>query len=252
MKPSTAAGPWHRQFGPRLSRWWRGRDVALIYAAIVVTTTTILAIVPRAAATRFVLDSSTNLANLREHPPLVLVLSAFMQPSPVELLILPPLVWAYGALQHWLGRAATIITAVFGHIGATLFVATILAAGIAKGRITTSTAHVADVGASYGLATVAGLLVARVPRRWRTLYTTAISALLAAVLLLDRTFTDLGHAVAWLIGLGLALLVTRAEYAATTQETGRRCGRAPSGHASPASTGPRGDVHQWRDQADSG
>jgi Rhomboid-like protein len=48
---------------------------------------------------------------------------------------------------------------------------------------------------------VAGLLVARLPLRWRTLYITAISGLLATVLLLDRTFTDLGHAVAWLIGL---------------------------------------------------
>jgi hypothetical protein len=175
MKPSTAAARRHRQFGPRLHRWWRDRDVALVYTAIVVTTTTILAVIPRPAATRFVLESSTNLANLREHPPLVLVLSAFVQPSPVELLILPPLIWAYGALQRWLGRAATIITAVFGHVGATLFVATILAAGIAKGRINTSTAHVADVDASYGLAAMAGLLVARVPRRRLTLYTTAIS-----------------------------------------------------------------------------
>jgi hypothetical protein len=49
----------------------------------------------------------------------------------------------------------------------------------AKGRINTSTAHVADVGASYGLAAMAGLLVARVRRRWLTLYTTAISGLLA-------------------------------------------------------------------------
>jgi hypothetical protein len=56
---------------------------------------------------------------------------------------------------------------------------------------------------------VAGLLLAWVPRRWLTLYATAISALLATALLLDRTFNDLSHAVAWLIGLGLALLVTR-------------------------------------------
>jgi hypothetical protein len=83
-----------RRFRPRLHGWWRHRDVALIYATIVATTTSVLALIPRPAATRFVLDSSTNLANLRVHPHLVLVLSAFVQRSPVELLMLPPLIWA--------------------------------------------------------------------------------------------------------------------------------------------------------------
>lgn len=194
-------------------RLWSGRDVALVYSGILVATAVVLAVLPRATADRWVLECSTNLVNLRQHPPLVLVVSAFVQPAPVELVIVPPLVWVYGAVQRWLGRAATIVVAVLGHVGATLFVATILAAGIAKGRITASAAHVADVGASYGLLAAAGLLVARIPRRWMPAYLIVLSGPLAAGLVFGRTFTDLGHVVAWFVGLGLALLVTRARQA---------------------------------------
>jgi hypothetical protein len=195
-----------------------------VYAAILVAVAVALAALPGPVATRLVQDSSTNLVNLRTHPSLVLVLSAFVQPSWEELAIVVPVLWAYGAVQRWLGRAATIVTAVLGHVGATLFVATFVAAGIAKGRINISTAHAADVGASYGLVAVAGLLAARVSRRWLAAYLTGLSGLLLAGLLVGRTFTDLGHVVAWVIGLGLALLVSRAR-----QATGRlaRAGGRP-------------------------
>jgi hypothetical protein len=156
----------------------RGRDVALVYSTIILVAAVVLALLPDAVAERVVLDSSTNLVNLRQHPPLVLILSAFVQPSLIALPIVAPLVLAYGAVQRWLGRGATIVTAVLGHVGATLFVATILAAGITKGRIGLSTGQVADVGASYGLVAAAGLLVARVPRRWLATYVGALSGLL--------------------------------------------------------------------------
>ena len=97
-----------------------------------------------------------------------------------------------------------------GHIGATLSVATILTAGIAHGRISLAEQHATDVGVSYGLVAVAGLLVARIPRRWARPTAPAVSVTLVGVLLMNRTFTDLGHVVAWLIGLGMALLVLRA------------------------------------------
>jgi hypothetical protein len=76
---------------------------------------------------------------------------------------------------------------------------------------TPSQAHAADVGVSYGLVAAAGLLTARVPRRWARLYVAGMSVLFAVGLLVNRTFTDLGHAAAWVIGLGLALVAWRAQ-----------------------------------------
>ena len=199
----------------------RGRDLALVYGGVVVALAVAVALMPERQANRFVLDSSTNLVNLRRHPPFVLVVSAFVEPSLWQLWIIPLMVWAYGALQRWLGRAAVAVAAILGHVGATLFVSTILTAGIAHGRIGLSQAHAADVGVSYGLVAAAGLLAARVPPRRARLYVAGLSTLLAVALLVNRTFTDLGHAAAWVIGLGLALLVRRAQaYAAIVSERG--------------------------------
>ena len=79
-------------------RWMRraarGRDVGLIYAAVVAVFTLLLTIVPASTANEILLTSSTNLVNLRSHPPRVLALSAFVQPSVLQLWVLAPLVWA--------------------------------------------------------------------------------------------------------------------------------------------------------------
>jgi hypothetical protein len=187
-----------------------GSDLALVYAGVVIVLAIALTLVPERVAHRFVLDSSTNLVNLRAHPPYVLLVSAFVEPSIWQLWVVVPLLVVYRELQRWLGRAAVVITAVLGHIGATLFVSTILTAGIAHGRASLSQAHVADVGVSYGLVAALGLLAERVPDRWRHWYSTGFSAVFAFLLVAFRGFTDLGHLCAWLIGLGLAVLVGRA------------------------------------------
>ncbi len=187
-----------------------GRDVAVVYALVVAALAVSISLLPGHRAEQVVLNSSTNLDNLRSHPPFVLLVSAFVVPSLWHLWVLVPLVWAYGTLQRWLGRAATVVTAALGHVGATLFVATILTAGIAHGRISLSVGHAADVGVSYGLASCAGLVTAHLPRRRAWVYATVVSAVLGGLLLEDRGFTDLGHLTAWAIGLGLALVVDRA------------------------------------------
>lgn len=196
---------------PRLQRFLAGSDLALGYAVVVSGLVLALAVLPQRVADRMVLDSSTNLVNLRQHPPFVLIVSAFVEGSLWQLWIVVPLVVVYGTIQQWLGRAAVAITAILGHVGATLFVATILTAGISHGRIALAQAQAADVGVSYGLVAGLGLLSAHLPAGRRPWYVMGFSLAFAAGLVLGRSFTDLGHACAWLIGLGLAVLVARAQ-----------------------------------------
>ena len=80
---------------------------------------------------------------------------------------------AYGALQRWLGRVSLFVVAVLGHVGATLFVATMELTELAKGRVGLSIAVRPDVGVSYGLAAVAGVLVVRVADTWWRRYVIA-------------------------------------------------------------------------------
>jgi hypothetical protein len=195
---------------PRARVGWRGRDVALGYGVLVVVVAVCLAVVPAAAAGRVISSSSTNLVNLRLHPPFVMVVSAFVEPSLWELWIVVPVVWALGEVQRWLGRAAVLVVGVLGHVGTTLFVSTVLTAGIAKGRIALAEATATDVGVSYVLVAALGLLAARVPGARRLWYVAGLSSFFVGSLLVARSFTDLGHLVAWTLGLGLAVLVSRA------------------------------------------
>jgi hypothetical protein len=58
-----------------------------------------------------------------------------------------------------------------------------------------------DIGVSYGLAGVAGVLTYRLPRRLRWPYAVALVGLFGYLLVDNDTFTDLGHFTAVLIGL---------------------------------------------------
>ena len=80
-----------------------------------------MAVRPRPVARDLIASSSTNLVNMSERPIRVLVLSAFVVSPAWLLVLLIPVVIAYGAVQRWLGRLAVVVTVVFGHVGATLW-----------------------------------------------------------------------------------------------------------------------------------
>lgn len=185
-------------------------DLAVVYALVVLGLTIAVNLRPAPLRAQFVEQSSTNLANLRRQPLHVLVVSAFVIPAWRGLTILAPLVLAFGAAQRWVGRLATVVVAVIGHVGATLFVAILLTAGLTRGRLARSVIHAPDVGVSYGLACVAAFLTARLPARWRWPYLGLLAAYFCLPLLLHPTFTAVGHTTALLLGLGLALLAARA------------------------------------------
>jgi hypothetical protein len=196
----------------------RGRDVAVVYAITVTATELVLGLLPDNVHQRAVIRCSTNLYNLHHNPMFVLAASAFVVNNALSLWQLPILIWAYGAAQRWVGRLATVIVGVLGHVGATLFVATVMSASLARGRLERSATHVSDVGISYGLMCILGFLISRVPDRYRPVYIAALLAFAAGPLLSAPTFTALGHVSALTLGLGLALLAERVS-AATVKES---------------------------------
>jgi hypothetical protein len=194
----------------QLREQWRGRDVAVVYALIVVMISVVTAVQAPEQLRAIVSDSSTSLTNLRQRPLAVLITSAFVISPVWGLWIVAPMVVAYGALQRWLGRASVIVVGVLGHVGATLFVATMELTELAKGRVGFRIAGRPDVGVSYALAAIAGVLVVRVAARWRRRYVVVSLIVVVGQLLILRNFTGLGHVTAWLIGLAVAVPVSRA------------------------------------------
>ena len=139
----------------------------------------------------------------------VLVFSAFVVDSPWSVWILPLLVVVFGAAQRWVGRAATILVAACGHVFGTFVVALLVNTGIAHHQLSRRLADDPDVGVSYGVVALAGLLVFRVPARYRGRASVAGTVLLALVLALSQTFTDLGHLAAWALGVSTGFVGTR-------------------------------------------
>ncbi len=204
--PGRAAAAWHLVVRS---------DVALGYAGVVLGMFAYMEVARGSAAQTLVAQASTNLENLQAHPLRVLTWSAFVVSGPAEMLLLPVLVVAYAVAQYHFGRAAVVVTVIIGHLLATLCVAVMLVTGIFHGVLQPTLRYATDVGFSYGLACVSGLLVVAVPRgRWRVLYGAALFVVWSWAILLgppllrltSPTFTDVGHTLAVLTGLALSTL----------------------------------------------
>jgi hypothetical protein len=175
--------------------------VTVAYAVIVTFVTTALLRLGPQAQDRVIRHASTNLHNLSHGRIGTLLGSAFVVDAGPVYVWLPGLVCLL-ALAELLWRSGRLIVAfVVGHIGATLLVALGLAAAVELGWLPGSVSRAADVGMSYGAAGVLGALTAAIPRRWRPAWRGWWLAVGVAVVAVGRDFTDVGHAVALVLGM---------------------------------------------------
>lgn len=190
-------------FTELLSRLARVR-VTLGYAtALFAVAMTLLVLGPK-THDEVVSNVSTNLYNLSHGHLATLLGSVFVAddgpilvwlPSLVCLLTLAELLWRGGRL------IAVFIT---GHVGATLLVATGLAVALKLGWMPVSVSFAADVGMSYGAAAVLGGLTTAIPERWRPAWIGWWVSVAVGTAALCSCFTDVGHAVALLLGMLVA------------------------------------------------
>ncbi|MEO8816524.1 MAG: rhomboid-like protein [Mycobacterium sp.] len=188
-----------------LSRLVRVRFTVAYAVTVATTATTLLLIAPR-TRDHIVSEASTNLDNLGNGRFGTLLSSAFVidadsgpiylwLPGLVCLLALAELLWRSG-------RLAVVFAA--GHIGATLLVAAGLATAVRFGWLPWTIASARDVGMSYGAAAVFGALTAAIPRRWRPVWIGWWLAVAVGSAALCADFTDVGHAVALVLGMLVA------------------------------------------------
>jgi len=185
-------------------------DLAIAYCATVTVVTLIVMLQPEERTAEILARVSANLDNLRAEPLVSMLGSAFVVESIWGLALVVQLLVVLAYLQRFVGRLASVVVGLAGHVGAGLVVAAGLATGIFHGFVDESVAAATDVGVSYVMAEAMGFLVLAVPPRWRWWYlgATAVYWLLPGAIM--RTFTDAGHASALTIGLLLALVAARA------------------------------------------
>jgi tRNA(Arg) A34 adenosine deaminase TadA len=179
------------------------RSAPLTYAWLVVLMATTL--VQRSLSGRVLrtlLEStSTNLHHLTSDPlrvlvnsllwidgrywwPYVLIFTLFLAPA-----------------ERWLGHLRWLVAGLVCHIGATVLSEGFLYWSIQQARASPRLVDARDVGVSYFVVGIAGLLFYRIPRRWRWFYLGALVAVAVGAMVVRTNFTSLGHLCALLIGL---------------------------------------------------
>ncbi|WTW93839.1 hypothetical protein OG216_10810 [Streptomycetaceae bacterium NBC_01309] len=172
-----------------------------IWWLILVVTTFIYESLPENAREVFLRQRSTNIEHLDSDPVHVLIGSALWTSGGGLLYYLLMFTVFHATAERWLGTWRWLSVVAIGHIGATYLSQGLVLLGIRTGSLSDTMRDVVDVGVSYGLKAVMAVLVWYIARPWRWLYL-AIVLLSVVVPLLDgRTFTDIGHFSAVILGL---------------------------------------------------
>jgi hypothetical protein len=187
-------------------------DLAIAYCATVTVVTLVVMLQPEERTAEILARVSGNLDNLRAEPVVSLLGSAFVVESLWGLVLVVQLLVVLAYLQRFVGRLASLVVGLAGHVGAGLVVAVGLATGIFHGFVDESVAQATDVGVSYVMACAMGFLVLAVPPPWRWWYLGATAAYWLVPGAITRTFTDAGHVSALVIGLLLALVSARSSH----------------------------------------
>jgi hypothetical protein len=182
--------------------WVRSTPGTHIWLLILAVSSVILATVSEPLREFLLHHNSTNVVELRLHPLRVLIVSALWIETPPGYLVYVLLYeLVHAPIERRLGTGRWLIVAVTAHIGATLISEHAVSLAIRYSWLPRSMAHTVDIGVSYGLAGVAGVMTYFVPGPWRWLYLALSLGFFAVPLVSSHTFTDLGHFCALLIGL---------------------------------------------------
>jgi hypothetical protein len=153
---------------------------------------------------RVIRHASTNLHNLSQGRAGTLLVSAFVVDAGPIYLWLPGLVCLLAVAELTWRSGRLIVAFAVGHIGATVLVAVGLTAAVEWAWLPGSVARTTDVGMSYGATAVLGSLTPAIPRRLLPAWIGCLLAVAVAVVVVGRDFTDVGHAVALVLGIAVS------------------------------------------------
>ncbi|MDN3023444.1 rhomboid-like protein [Streptomyces sp. S.PB5] len=190
-----------------VSAYVRSAPGTYVWLGILFVTTVALHHMSPGFEEEFLRQRSTNIHELSSNPVRVLVSSAmWIDGGPwLSYAVLYSLFHAQA--ERWLGTVRWLGVCVAAHVLATLISEGALLWGIRHGMAPESAVNSLDIGVSYALAGVVAVLVYRIPRVWRYVYALVVLVVYGVPLVTGRTFTDLGHFTAVLIGFGCYPLV---------------------------------------------
>ncbi|MFK0169103.1 rhomboid-like protein [Streptomyces sp. NPDC090306] len=167
----------------------------------------------------FLRRRSTNLHELSRRPVRVLFASAMWIEGGHWVPYSALYTVFHAQAERWLGTLRWLGVCVAAHVLATLVSEGALWWAIRDGSAPPSAADTLDIGVSYALAGVVGVLVYRIAAPWRYGYAGLALAVYGVPLAVGHTYTDLGHFTALLIGFGCRPLAAGRGKAWNPKET---------------------------------
>jgi hypothetical protein len=196
---------WHRLFRAGAD-YLAAAPATHILLLILAVTTLVLRGVDAPTTTRILRHQSTNLLQMSRDAPRVLVLSAFLLDNGRLLVEAIQFTVVLAPVERWIGTYRWLAVFAAGHVGATLATTVGIWLQVREGA-GRNLIYPVDVGASYGVAAVAGVLAHRFRRPWRVAWLAFMAVYVGVPVLTSGTFTEWGHLIAFGIGLALGLLV---------------------------------------------
>jgi hypothetical protein len=145
---------------------------------------------------------STNLHHLASDPIRVLIQSLLWIDGKYWWPYLIVFTLFLAPAERWLGQLRWLLIGLVCHVGATYLSEGYLYWRIQEAVSSPRLIDARDIGVSYFVVGIVGVLTYHIPRRWRWLYLAAALVVFGVSLAVKRDFTQLGHLSALLIGLG--------------------------------------------------
>lgn len=182
----------------------RNAPATFSWLAVLLVTTVVMNQFSPQFRHRFVLHRSTNLHELSHNPVRVLISSALWIDGGHWWPYLFLYTVFHAPAERWLGTARWLAVVVVSHVGATYISQSVVYYDIRHGTAPSSAAFIPDIGVSYALAGVEGVLTFLIASPWRYLYAAVLIVFYGDPVLRNSgytAFTDIGHFTALLLGL---------------------------------------------------
>lgn len=196
-----------RLWDSRLSIYVRTAPGTFVWLTILLATTIIQHSVTPKRLQMILGAQSTNIRHLEDDPVHVLITSLFWLDGYYWLPYLLLYCIFHVPAERWLGTRLWLTVGMIAHVCATFVSEGVLYWAIEHDRASESLVNVRDIGVSYFLAGIVGVLTYHIARPWRWVYLAGMLGLFAAPLASNLTFTGIGHLSSLLIGLACYPLV---------------------------------------------
>jgi hypothetical protein len=190
-----------RRAGAWAWRYVRRAPGTYVWLAVLLVTTGIVRHVSPEFADGILQKRSTNIEYLSRDPVRVLITSALWIAGGGWLLYFLLYNLFHVPVERWLGTLRWLLVVLVAHVGATYLSEGVLLWAIDHGHAPESARYTLDYGVSYALAGVEAVLTYLVVPPWRYVYLAGVLLFYGSALVHGRTFTDVGHFSAVLLGL---------------------------------------------------